>query len=431
MGLILTLLMVVAAQSGSAPVPDRAVAEGVAAYQRGDFAAALSILKPIIYDVPPDYRTPPNPWAAAYLAQMFRRGQGTTPDWPLSCALFNEVWSYTRQRGPAGIGMIPFVEDGIQEVCLPGLQPEVLALRQAPYLDGVTRWGFVFDGRSSLIVDRLGFHIDLDGEHRDLPFMLIRGHETVVSLTEADVSVPDRWSTGRVHFLELFKWANRFDQTKNVIVRELHWVLYFVRGIDGGPVTDQIVVTVTGGPYPSHELPSGIREAVALRLNDAGRVEWSVAGATAKRGILPEPGRQEVSTPQTASGRQMEEPAPDFAVRFDHKGCHYEYLDMFKGTYSGGGSGPVAFSLSKEQRTTLFKAIVAARLFELPVTVDAAGGEPADNYVLEIRNAGRRQTLSWNVASADRSLSALTRTMLSMLNPHPGDGCVGGLPKVR
>jgi hypothetical protein len=133
MALIPALLMTANIIVGSPPAPDAAVAAGIEAYHRGDFAAALSILKPIIYDVPPDYRAPPDPWATAYLAQMFRRGEGTAPDWPLSCALFNEVWSYTRQRGPTGIGTIPFVEDGIKEVCVPGFQPEVLALRGKAY----------------------------------------------------------------------------------------------------------------------------------------------------------------------------------------------------------------------------------------------------------------------------------------------------------
>ena len=127
----------------------------------------------------------------------------------------------------------------------------------------------------------------------------------------------------------------------------------------------------------------------------------------------------------------MEEPASDFAVRFDHKGCHYEYLDMFKGSYSRGGAGPVPFALSKEQRTTLFKAIVAARIFELPAVTYGGGGEPADNYELEVRNGGRRHTVSWNLSSADRSLTALVRIALNMLNPNPGDGCVGGPPRVR
>ena len=120
MTLISALFMSAAAVSGSAATPTPAVAAGMAAYHAGDFTTALAILKPVVYDASRgDLEAFSDPWATAYLAQMFRRGEGTAPDWPLSCALFNNVWGYTRQRGPDGIGAIPFVEDGITEVCLP------------------------------------------------------------------------------------------------------------------------------------------------------------------------------------------------------------------------------------------------------------------------------------------------------------------------
>ena len=168
-------------------------------------------------------------------------------------------------------------------------------------------------------------------------------------------------------------------------------------------------------------------------MNAAGQVEWFVNAPAGKRGIIREPPRAEIPTSSEVilPGGQVAEPASDFAVRFDHKGCHFEYLDTFKGTYSRGGAGPVPFVLSTDQRTTLFKAIVTARIFELPAVIDAAGGEPADNYELEVWNGGRRHTVSWSQSAADRSLNALMRTVLSMVNPNPGDGCVGGPPKVR
>ena len=79
MALIPALLMSAAVITGSAASPVPAVAAGMAAYHRGDFTTALAILKPIVYDVS-DNRAPwSDPWATAYLAQMFRRGEGTAP----------------------------------------------------------------------------------------------------------------------------------------------------------------------------------------------------------------------------------------------------------------------------------------------------------------------------------------------------------------
>jgi hypothetical protein len=433
MALVSALLLSAVAVSQSAASPTPAVEAGMAAYHRGDFTTALSILKPVVYDAAPGGpRSFSDPWATAYLAQMFRRGQGTATDWPLSCALFNNVWDYTRSRGPAGIGTVPFVEEGIREVCLPELHDEVSALRMTCYLDGVSRREFVLDG-SLLIFDRRGFHIDRGGGERgDVPLGMWC-HDVTVSLTQSDISVPDRWSTARVHFLELFKWTNGFDDTRGTVVRQLHWMVYQVRGTGLVRALDQIVLTVMGGPYPSHELPPGVRDVVGLHLNAMGQVEWFVKGPTDTRGIIPDPPRAEVSTSAGPDlpGDRMEQPASDFAVRFDHQGCHYEYLDMFKGTYSGGGAGPVAFALSKDERMTLFKAIVAALIFDLPPVVAAGGGEPSSNYELEVQNGGKRRIVVFDANAADRSLTALTRTVLGMVNPNPGDGCVGGPPKVR
>jgi hypothetical protein len=374
MALVSALLLAAAAVSQSTASPTATVEAGMAAYHRGEFTTALALLKPVVYDAKPrGQRLFSDPWAVAYLAQMSRRGEGTPTDWPLSCALFNEVWTFTRSRGPAGIGTIPFVEEGIREVCLPERQDEVNALRTACYLDGVTRREFVLDG-SWLVVDRCGIHIDRGGgERRDVP-LGARCHEVVVSLTQSDISVPDRWSPGRVHFLELFKWINGVDDTTGTVVRQLHWLVYQVRGTDLGRPIDRVVRTVAGGPYPSPELPPDIRDAVGLRLNAVGQVEWFANAPTDASGIIPDMPRAEVSTAVGPAfpGSPMEEPASDFAVRFDHKGCHYEYLDTFKGTYSHGGGGPRPFPLSKDQRLTLFKAIVAARIFDLPPIVSAA-----------------------------------------------------------
>jgi len=139
--------------------------------------------------------------------------------------------------------------------------------------------------------------------------------------------------------------------------------------------------------------------------------------------------------------------APDFAIRFDHKGCHYEYIDTFKGTYSHtGATTPVPFVLSDDHRQQLFGAIIAAKVFDLPSRTPGAGsGDPADNLELEVRNSGRHHTVAWSVGSewlqaeAGRPLRQLHRAILDLLATHPdvkrlparGDGCYGGPPKVR
>ena len=139
------------------------------------------------------------------------------------------------------------------------------------------------------------------------------------------------------------------------------------------------------------------------------------------------------------------QPTPDFALRFDHKGCHYEYLDSFKGTYSHDGAAqPVPIALAEQERRTLFDAIQAADFFNQP-TDRGVGREPANNYELEVRNAGKRHTVRWTVESswyqsdAGRPLRKLAEAILQVLEKQPavlslparGDGCVSGPPAIR
>jgi hypothetical protein len=221
LALVSVAVLLVIAPAGFADGPRPDVSQGIAAYERGDFAAALAILKPIVYDVSPIRTSWSDPLATAYLAQIYRRGAGTAPDWPLSCALFNNVWGYMQASGPGNSGdAIPFVAEGIKEVCLPELAAEVNALRSSCFLDGLKRQEFVLERGLQVILDRRGFHLDFAGEHRDIPLSM-RCHEVLVSMKESDVSVPDPSSDRRVHFLELFKWTSSINAADGQIVRDL------------------------------------------------------------------------------------------------------------------------------------------------------------------------------------------------------------------
>jgi len=84
----------------------------------------------------------------------------------------------------------------------------------------------------------------------------------------------------------MFKWANGVNARDGHIVRELHWIVYAVRGVVLAIATEQIVLRTTDGPYPSTEMPPGVREATILRANAAGDVEWIVRGQPGKHGVI-------------------------------------------------------------------------------------------------------------------------------------------------
>ena len=131
--------------------------------------------------------------------------------------------------------------------------------------------------------------------------------------------------------------------------------------------------------------------------------------------------------------------AVDFALRFDHKGCHFEYLDTFTGTYSHVGSHPrVPFKLSDEQQLKIFRAIMAAKFFERPAELGLSRKAAAD-YELEVRNGGRRHTVRWTVDGNGGLMQHVLQTIFEVLENHPdvlrlprrGDGCAGGPPAIR
>ena len=136
-------------------------------------------------------------------------------------------------------------------------------------------------------------------------------------------------------------------------------------------------------------------------------------------------------------------PPNDFAFRFDHKGCHCEYVDTFRGTYSHvGAPGPLPFALSDYHRQILFAGILESGFFDLPqVASDVGTRDPADTFELEVRMNGRFHTVTWTLNS-ERPFDRLERffvPLFRMLEYHPdvlrlrrrGDGCAEGPPPVR
>src|ERR1043166_7010319 len=102
MSLTAPALLAVALTIGASapPAMHPTAAAGIAAYERGDFEQAFSILKPFVFDVPPDLNPygPPEAFATFYLARMFWRGEGTAVDLPLSCVLYSFATTALIQR---------------------------------------------------------------------------------------------------------------------------------------------------------------------------------------------------------------------------------------------------------------------------------------------------------------------------------------------
>jgi hypothetical protein len=132
---------------------------------------------------------------------------------------------------------------------------------------------------------------------------------------------------------------------------------------------------------------------------------------------------------------------PDFGFRYESKGCPYEVIDAFKGTYrTYGMTVPIPMKLTEDERATIFKAIVASRFFDLPRTINqphtAEWG--ADTYKLAVWNVSYHAVLwemtsDWQSTDAGSRLMKLHRTIVEVVHARPdvaraqpiGCGCAG------
>jgi hypothetical protein len=278
------------------PEPGPATAAGIAAYNRGDFAAARAILRPIVFDVGHAY---PDPWANAYLAQMFRLGQGAEVDLSLSCALFKQATMV--QNGPDWTTpLMQFVAEGMKDVCVQHHVEEAEMLLDRGFRDGLTRREFLLGG-THIVADRLGFHLERGGIRCDVPHVM-NFYDVVVSMTAAELVSPDG-SGARRHFIETFSWQNG-GTTKEMTVRTrtLLWIVAEVVDLDVRVALVHELGTFVGAPYPTTEMPAGAREAVSLRLTPSGEVEWTAQVPRVERGVI--------AVPQPDNGRRQ--PCGDF-----------------------------------------------------------------------------------------------------------------------
>ena len=267
-----------AAEPPAAPPVHPTAAAGIAAYERGTFDEAFSSLKPFVFDLPPNLNreSPPDPFAALYLARMYARGQGTAIDTPMASVLYSFATRGLIERlGRDHALTSAAIEESKATFDLATLadRDDVDALLGCPFRDGVERTVIDLHGGGSVVVDRAGFQVSANGETARTPARGTCGkHEVTVSVTGTRLQAGARPRD----FIEIFVWISAGGGDH--IRRELQWRIYEV-------VKSRVVLRlaqpmryVYDTPYPSAEMPEGVRDAAILRVDEAGGVEFTVKG---------------------------------------------------------------------------------------------------------------------------------------------------------
>lgn len=260
--------------------PSAEVRHAIQAYERGDYPTAVSMLKPIVYDRDSGIQNIGDPWALYYFARLIQRGQGTTQDSAVACAMFNlsRREFLSRFQGLDLEVNATIAEVAEREVCnwaAPEAAREVNAIMSARYfLDGITRTVFDLDPGHWVTVDRTGFHVNLGTNERDTDLVSV-SQQQVISLLHTPVEIPRGSTIALRHFLEFFGWtAGNMKQGETL--RSLHWTVFEVVGLDIEAVTHETITEVIDSRYPRAELDERVRLDVELRPTDRGEVEWIV-----------------------------------------------------------------------------------------------------------------------------------------------------------
>lgn len=268
-----------AAEPPPAPPVHPTAAAGIAAYERGAFDEAFSILKPFVFDLPPNLNpySPPEPFATFYLARMFWRGEGAAIDAPLACVLYNFATAGLIERVGRDHPLTTMAMEESKSACHPANldRDEMDGLLGCPFRDGITRTVIDLSGGRSVVVDRGGFSVIASGETTRTPARgVCGGHEVTLSISGTRLQAGSRPR----EFIEMFVWISAASGRENLIRRELQWRIFEVVKSKAVLRLAQPMRYEYNTPYPSLEMPEGVRDAAILRVDEAGAVQFTVKG---------------------------------------------------------------------------------------------------------------------------------------------------------
>jgi hypothetical protein len=247
-------------------------ADGIIALTRGDAAAAVRLLAPLV-----EGQAEPDPVAALFLALAYQFGGRGPSDPTRSCGLLMKAATPTnplmRQAELLGT-RLHMNHDLMRNQC-------AIAAKR-PW--GEPAWTtFTLSPGHRVRIDRNGFTVEYEGASKltaegwggaGWQFLPIR-------LTEVDVAASDE---ARRYFIEFFAWNPH--TADDVPEWSLAWFVYEVVGPDvirRQPGDGRVARTVGAAP----SLSFAVDEVARVVSNDSGQVERVVVGPEARRVPLP------------------------------------------------------------------------------------------------------------------------------------------------
>jgi hypothetical protein len=257
------------------PVPAGAqttAADGVQAIVRGDYPAAVRILRPLAEDAPQ-----PDPLAQYFMAMLYDSGHGVARSPMRACGLYLSAASPANPLMNQSLGRVRDIQ-------------EQFGGPAAAYCDAASAFRtpaepprtFRLAEDHSLTIDENGAAISYLGREKRVNF---GGAGGVVALpilyTPLDVSRP---VDARRHFIQSFLWLP--SRATDPPTWTLGWMLSEVVGDDfSGVVGERELLAVTATRPPA---ALDLETLARIRVNANGEAEWTVAaGPNPRSGVVP------------------------------------------------------------------------------------------------------------------------------------------------
>lgn len=238
---------------------------------RGDYAAALRILKPLAENA-----REPDPLAQFFLATMYERGNGVAVDYVHACGLYRRAAATSSPIGPQATALaegLASQSPRTRELCVAATTDTWHEPPTARFTLGPDQW---------VKIDETGMTVGYNGKQKralisfggvDLQYLPFRYTRVMVTHPEA----VER------HFVDVFMWMRLRDRSPTQWI--LPWFVYEIVGADVRLVPDQRPVASVVADRPP---PSGTPEQFGLiRVNATGEAERVFFGIDPRTAVIP------------------------------------------------------------------------------------------------------------------------------------------------
>jgi hypothetical protein len=274
------LLAAVIVVTLSAPV---AAEPWSAAYKRGDYATAATLLQRAVFEPPPG-RHAADPAALKQLALLYRDGKGVERDAVLGCGLLraHAIAAAGRPATPTAKREAKALVDKYCAPLSPAERAAAFAAMSCPHI-GLQRgatvtlepgWSIRFNDRSATLTR--------GGETRE---QALAGdllcHSQVMLVRHSPIGGSNGRARATRHVIELVTLQSGWRA--GALTREIVWQLYEVRGLE----LDLAAVQrwqERGSAWPAPPLPASLARGASFALRGSGELEYEIDDSPPRRG---------------------------------------------------------------------------------------------------------------------------------------------------